>query len=65
MPNYRVTVRWGRPRHQYHVHDVEATSLRDALREAADRLPDEVSASADLAEVRLMGDPDRREYAPG
>lgn len=65
MPSYRVTVRWGRSRHQYHVHDVEATSLRDALREAADRMPEEVAASADLVEIRLMTDPAAREYAPG
>jgi len=61
MPKYRMTVRHGRP-HRYHVEDITADTLRDALRLAADAFPDAAS-SADLLEIRLQADAERREYA--
>lgn len=65
MSNYRVTVRYGQPRQQYTVLDIAAESLASALRLAADALPAAVSESADLAEIRVQGDPEEREYTEG
>lgn len=64
MNRYRVTIRHGRPA-RYHVEDVEAGSLPDAMRLAADRIPGEVGATGDLVEVRLSVGPDDRQYGPG
>ncbi|MBW3554770.1 MAG: hypothetical protein KY466_14750 [Gemmatimonadetes bacterium] len=65
MHHYRVTIRFGAPRAQYEMLDVEAEDLRGALREAAVKIPDEVAATAELAEVRRRTPPDEREYGPG
>ena len=63
MPLYRVTVRHGRPQ-QYVVEDVEADSLADALRQAAE-IPVASEPGADLAEIRIQADPDTRRYTDG
>ncbi|MCI0434035.1 MAG: hypothetical protein L0271_10330 [Gemmatimonadetes bacterium] len=52
MPAYRITIRWGRPQ-RYHIEDVEAPELREALRIAMERFPDGARQTADLAEIRL------------
>jgi len=65
MPEFRVTVRHGQARYQYHIEDVEAADLKQALALAAERLPAEVVATADLAEVRRQARPEAREYTPG
>ena len=62
MPSYRATFRYGGSRPQYEVLDIEAADLRVALAEAADRVGDEVVATAELVEVRRQTDPDEREY---
>lgn len=64
MPSFRVTIRYGAPRALYEVLDVEAPDLRAALVAAAERLPEEVMATAELAELRVQADPEGREYAP-
>lgn len=64
MHHYRVTIRFGAPRARYEMLDVEAEDLRGALREAASRIPEEVAATAELAEVRRQAAPDQREYGP-
>lgn len=64
MPHYRVTIRFGAPRAQYEMLDVEAEDLRAALREAASKLSEQVAATAELAEVRRQRAPDEREYGP-
>lgn len=64
MNSYRVTIRHGHP-HRYHVEDVAAASLRAAVRIAAERFPEQADASADLVEIRLQREPERREYSPG
>ena len=64
MPVYRVTIRFGAPKLHYHVDDVEADSLRDALRLAGERFPENAVGSADLAEVRLTVDPQQRSFTP-
>jgi ribosomal protein L16/L10AE len=65
MPIYRVTVRHGQSRYQYHVEDVEAAHLGEAMAQAAQRLPAEVARSADVAEVRRLVEPENRGLAPG
>lgn len=64
MPPYRVTIRFGSPRQQYHVEDITANSLREALRMAAERFPSAAEDTADLAEVRRQVEPDERAYGP-
>jgi hypothetical protein len=64
MPSYRVTFRYGAPRARYEVLDIEADDLRAAMREAADRVTDEVTSTAELVEVRAQADPEDREYGP-
>jgi len=49
---YRVTVRYALRPPRYDVFELQASSLAEALRAAAARIPDEVQASADLVEVR-------------
>lgn len=65
MPSYRVTFRYGAPRALYEVLDVDAEDLRAAMRTAADRVPEQVAASAELVEVRVQRDPEEREFTPG
>lgn len=62
MPTYQVTVRYGRRFQRYHTFKVEAGDAADALRQAADGVPDEVRAEADLVELREAVDPDARGY---
>jgi hypothetical protein len=64
MPVYRVTIRFGAPKQQYHMDDIEASSLRDALRLVAERFPDDALHSADLAEVRRQVEPEQRSFTP-
>lgn len=64
MPSYRATFRYGGSRPQYEMLDIEAADLRAALAEAAERIDDDVAATADLVEIRLQTDPDEREYTP-
>jgi predicted Zn-dependent peptidase len=64
MPLYRVTIRFGAPKQQYHVEDIHANSLREALRLAAERFPDAALQSADLAEVRRQVEQEERSYSP-
>lgn len=62
MPSYRATFRYGGSRPQYEMLDIEAEDLRAALIAAAERLSEEVAATAELVEVRRQTDPDEREY---
>lgn len=64
MPSYRATFRYGGSRPRYEMLDLEARDLRTALRAAADRLSDEVAATAELVEIRRQTDPAEREYTP-
>lgn len=63
MPTYRMTVRYGAPRVRYHMEDIEAPTLADALRKGAAALPAE-AVDGELVEIRRGPDPERREYAP-
>jgi hypothetical protein len=59
---YQVTVRHGAQRQRYHTYEVDAHDAATALRLAAERLPPEISAEADLVELRVAVDPDSRGY---
>ena len=64
MPSYRATFRYGGAHPRYEVLDIEAADLRAALGEAAERVSEDVIASAELLEIRVQTDPDEREYGP-
>jgi hypothetical protein len=57
---YRVTIRFGLPRQQYHVMDLTANSLREAMRMAAEDFPEAALQDADLIEIRRQTHPDER-----
>ena len=59
---FQITVRYGVRHQRYHTYTVEAADAREALDRAARAMPDEVVAEADLVEVRVAVDPERREY---
>ncbi len=63
--NFQVTVRFGSRYQRYHTFVVEAANARDALAAAANQMPEEIAAEADLVEVRVAIDPDDRPYADG
>jgi hypothetical protein len=64
MAPYRLTIRFGLPKQQYHVADITANSLREALRMAAELFPEAAAMTADLAEVRRLTEPEDRVYGP-
>ncbi len=51
--SYRVTIRYYRGTQQYEVVELEADDLRDALAQAAERVPAALVETADLVEIRL------------
>ena len=59
---YQVTVRHGAERQRYHAYVVEADDAGAALRVAAEHMPAEISAEADLVELRIAVDPEARSY---
>lgn len=61
MALYRVTIRHGRPQ-QYAMRDVEAATLGEAMRVAAEHMPEAVEPGADLAEIRVQAEPESRSY---
>lgn len=60
--DFQVTVRYGGRSQRYHTYVVQAPGARDALAEAARTMPDEVATDANLVELRVAVDPDRRAY---
>lgn len=62
MTTYQVTVRYGRRFQRYHTFTVEAADAAEALRLAADGVPDEIRGEADLVELREAVDPETRAY---
>jgi len=59
---FQVTVRYGTQYQRYHTLEVAGDDVRAALRAAAEAVPDEVAAHADLVEMRSTVDPDERSY---
>lgn len=64
MAIYRMTLRHGAPGQRYHVVDIEAASLRDAMMQAVNAFPQGMDATADLVEIRVHVDPEARSYGP-
>lgn len=60
MVQYRVTIRFGAPQQQYHVMDLTANSLREAMRMAAEDFPEAAMQAADLVEIRRQAQPEER-----
>lgn len=60
--SFKVTVRYGSRHQRYHTFEVDAGSVVQALRAAADAIPEEIVDEADLVEVRPAMRPDDREY---
>lgn len=61
---FRVTVRFGEARKQYRVYDVEARGAADALRAAADGMPEEADAEVDVIEIRRTVRAEERVFTP-
>lgn len=64
MNVYRITIRHGQP-HRYHILDVRAATLADAVRLVAERFPPQLEETGDLIEIRRQMDAQQREYTPG
>ena len=64
MTIYRMTLRHGERGKRYHVVDIEAESLRDAMMQAVNAVPAAMDASADLVEIRVHVDSETRTYSP-
>ena len=60
--HYQVTVRYGGRYQRYHTYVVEAGDAREALADAAEKMPPDVAGEADLVELRIAADPERRTY---
>jgi hypothetical protein len=60
--NFQVTVRYGGRHQRYHTYRVEAADARAALDLAAAEMPEEIAPQADLVELRIAVDPDKRTY---
>ena len=50
--NFQITARYGRENQRYHTFEVTAETAVEALRIAADRIPEEIAAIVDLVELR-------------
>lgn len=60
--HYQVTVRYGGRYQRYHTYVVEAENARVALSVAGEQMPTEIAAVADLVELRVAVDPEKRSY---
>ncbi len=59
---YQITVRYGGRHQRYHTYAVEAEDARTAMRVAAEQMPTEIAPEADLVELRIAVDPEKRAY---
>lgn len=60
---YQITVRYGTSRRRYHTYRVEAADARTALSAAAEQMPGDIAPEADLVELRVAPDPEKRTFA--
>ena len=60
--NYQITVRFGGRYQRYHTFNVTAKDGPDAMRRAADEIPEEIASDVDLVELRVAVDPEQRTY---
>lgn len=59
---YQITVRYGGRHQRYHTYVVEAADASGALEAAAEHMPPEIAPEADLVELRIAVDPEKRTY---
>ncbi len=59
---YQITVRYGGRSQRYHPYVVDAGDARTAMLIAAEQLPAEIAPEADLVELRIAVDPEKRAY---
>ena len=64
MPIYRMTLRHGTPARRYHVADLNAPNIREALMQAVHAFPEDGEATGDLIEIRVHVEPEERSYGP-
>ena len=62
MMRYQITVRHGGGRQRYHTYVVEAADARLALSAASEAMPADIASEADLVELRIAADPEKRAY---
>ena len=60
--HFQITVRHGGKYQRYHTFSVDAPDAREALRLAAEQIPDEIAPHANLVELRVAVDPEKRTY---
>lgn len=60
--HYQITVRYGGRHQRYHTYVVEAEDARAALSVAGGQMPSDIAAEADLVELRIAVDPEKRAY---
>lgn len=58
MPRFQITVRHGSRAKRYHVVQIDAAHMAEALVKAGESLPPDIRDTADLAEVRPAPDPE-------
>ena len=59
---FQVTVRYGGRSQRYHTYEVDAEDAGQALAAASTAMPAEIAPEADLVELRISVDPERRAY---
>ena len=59
---FQITVRYGGRHQRYHTFTVEADDARQALTVGAAEIPDEIAPQADLVELRIFVDPEKRPF---
>jgi hypothetical protein len=65
VTTYQITIRYGSRYQRYHTLTLPASDVADAMRQAADQIPQDVLPEADLVELRVAVDPDTRTFTPG
>lgn len=60
--DFQITVRYGGRYQRYHTFHVDAPDAREAMATAARQIPDEIAPEADLVELRVAVDPEKRSY---
>jgi len=63
--NFQVTVRYGGRYQRYHTFHVEAEHAGAALEAASRAIPAEIAPQADLVELRIAADPEKRTFVEG
>ena len=59
---YQITVRYGGRSQRYHTYVVEAGDARTAMQVAAEQMPAEIAPEADLVELRIAVEAEKRSY---